>query len=264
MKTIYIFKAEMDNSIHVCNDTDFGAFNRKQNKEISISPKLKIKPWELVCHFVFQREQSATDFEQYLKTKAGFEFANMHFFLNPLSELKKLLAILPKSTEFYVMGGLALDGHFGKISRRHDDLDLICWRKDIRIFKKALIQIGYKIRENYSEENSKLLRLIETDEEQPAIEVKIIDELPDNCFQFHAKGTFNQIFPKKLLGPKKVLLDGLKFPAISIQLIADLNNLNRQNLKKIKKENPKLYKVLGYKIDNIKKDHSLIKKLMSK
>jgi Aminoglycoside-2''-adenylyltransferase len=264
MKTIYIFVSEMDNSTMICNSDNFDTFNQNKNRTINVSQHLQIKPWELVGQFEFQREQTADKFELFLKTKDGLEFIDKHVFFDPLSELKKLLAVLPKSCELYVMGGFALDGHLGKLTRKHNDVDLICWRKDVNIFKKALKLIGYKVREKYDKDNPKLLILLETEEDNPAIEVKIIDKQPDNNFRFYFNTPGQQIFPKKMLGPVQVSLDGIKFPVIKLELIAELVKIGEQVLKRIKKENPKLYKVLGSKIINNKKDIELIDKLMVK
>jgi len=264
MKTIYVFMSEMDNSTLICNSDNLDKFNQSKNKTIKVSPQLQIKPWSLIGQFEFQREQTANEFEQFLKTKNGIEFIDKHIFFNPLTELKKLLAVLPKSSQLYVMGGFSLDGHLGKFTRKHNDVDVICWRKDVNIIKKALKKIGYKVREKYDKDNPKLPILIETDEENPAIEVKIIDELPNNNFKFHFNTPGQQIFPKKMLGPIHVSIEDIKFPVISLELIAELVKIGAQALKRIKKENPNLYKVLGAKIINSKKDLELIDKLMTK
>ena len=128
MKTIYVFMSEMDNSTLICNSDNLDKFNQSKNKTIKVSPQLQIKPWSLIGQFEFQREQTANEFEQFLKTKNGIEFIDKHIFFNPLTELKKLLAVLPKSSQLYVMGGFSLDGHLGKFTRKHNDVDVICWR----------------------------------------------------------------------------------------------------------------------------------------
>jgi len=263
MKTIYVFMSEMDNSTMICNSDNLGQFNKSRNKTIKVSPQLQIKPWSLLGQFDFQRDQTANNFEQFLKTKDGLEFIDKHVFFNPLFEFKKLLTVLPKSSQLYVMGGFALDGHLGKLTRKHNDIDVICWRKDVNIIKKALERIGYKVREKHDKDNHKLPILLETDEENPAIEVKIIDEQPNNSFRFHFNTPGQQIFPQKMLGPVQVSLEGIKFPVIRLELIAELVKIGTQVLKRIKKENPKLYKVLGSKIINNKKDLELIDKLMT-
>ncbi len=264
MNKLYIFKSEMTASVHVCSDNELAEFTRKHNRITRRNDNIPYQPWSLTCSMEFQREQTAADFRHFLETGAGMEFIRKHISFNPLSELRKLMAVLPKSCRFYLMGGLSLDGHLGKLSRPHDDVDLICWRKDLAIFQKALKKIGYKTRVIYSKKKPKLAILMETDEENPAIEVKIIDVKPDNCFQLNSNAPTPLIYPKKFLGPVMVTLDGLKFPAITLPFMLALNESGKQNLKRIKKENPKLYKLLGYKITNNKNDRQIIRNLLGK
>lgn len=264
MKTIYVFMSEMDNSTMICNSDNLDKFNQSKNKTIKVSPQFQIKPYSLLAQFEFQRKQTANEFEQFLKTKNGIEFINKQIFFNPLAELKKLLAVLPKSSQLYVIGGFSLDGHLGKLTRKHNDVDVICWRKDVNIVKKAIKKIGYKVREIYDKDNPKLSILLETDEENPAIEVKIIDEQPNNNFKFHFNTPDQQIFPKEMLGPIQVSIENIKFPTVSLELTAELVKIGARVLKRIKKGNPNLYKVLGAKIVNSKKDLKLIDKLMRK
>lgn len=256
--------SEMDNSVHICNSDNLAKFNQSKNKTIKVSQQLQIKPWSLLGQFEFQRDQTGNDFEQFLRTKDGLEFIDKHVLFNPLSELKKLLSVLPKSCPVYVMSGYAVDGHLGKLSRRHNDVDIICWRKNVNTVINSLMKIGYKVRKSFAKDNPKLSILLETDEENPAIEVKIIDEQPNNCFRFHFNIPGQQIFPNKMLGPVQVTLDGIKIPVIRLELLAELTKMGTRNLKQIKKENAKLYKVLGVKISNNKNDRKLINKLMKK
>lgn len=39
----------------------------------------KFKPWEPVCHFAFEDEKTAKEFEKYLKTGSGRAFMTKHF-----------------------------------------------------------------------------------------------------------------------------------------------------------------------------------------
>lgn len=155
MTAIHLFVSEIDNSLRVITDKELVAFENKQNKAIRISPKLKIKPWSSVCMLSFPRKQTAQEFKLFLETGAGAAFAKRHLFFDPLAELKKLLAVLPKSCQVYVMGGLALDAHAGKLTRPHNDADLICWRKDVNVVRTALRKIDYKVRGNYSQDGSR-------------------------------------------------------------------------------------------------------------
>ena len=39
----------------------------------------KYKPWQLINYFAFNSKDAAIEFEQYLKTGSGYEFAKRHF-----------------------------------------------------------------------------------------------------------------------------------------------------------------------------------------
>jgi len=261
MKTICILKSEMDNSLFIDRTSDSDKCLKDHNSGKIPATKKKM-PWILSCKLVFDREQPAYEFEKFLKTKLGTDIANKYFLFDPLLELNRLLKTLPRSCKVYVMGGLALDGHCGHVSRRHDDADLICWRKDVKIVKEALKKMGYKIKENYFVDQPKVAYRFETDEENPAISFNIIDEKPNNSFEISLGKALHQVFPKKFLGPIKVVLEGIKFPAVDYQLLDALNKNAGQWFERTKKENPKLYKMLGYKISNYKNDRRLIDGLL--
>jgi hypothetical protein len=159
------------------------------------------------------------------------------------------------------MGGLALNGYCGEITRIHNDLDLICWRKDIKTAQNALNKIGYKIRVDYFNDKPKIPYRFETDEENPAISFNIIDERPNNSFAIYFNSN-EQIYPKGFLGPVKVFLDDMNFKAVDLKLLDIFNEQTRKNLNQIKKDNPKLYEVLSCKIVNNKNDRKIINKLM--
>jgi len=261
MKTICILKSETDNSIYADRTSDPDKCLSDHNSGRVLATKKKA-PWVLTCKLAFDREQSAYEFEKFLKTKSGIDFANKHFLFNPLLELNRFLKTLPRSCKVFVMGGLALDGHCGSVSRRHDDADLICWRKDVKIVKETFKKMGYKIKENYFVDQPKVAYRFETDEENSAISFNIIDERPNKSFEISLGKALHQVFPKKFLGPIKVTLDGIKFPAVDYQLLDALNKNAGQWFARTKKENPKLYKMLGYKISNYKNDRKLIDRLM--
>lgn len=263
MKKIFIYISELDYSMHICSELELGKFEKEQNKQINVSPKLKIKPWSLICNIEFPREQSAVYFKHFLQTKHGIKFAYQNLFFNPLFELKKLLAVLPKSVHVFVLGGLALDGYLGEYTRPHNDADLICWRKDAKTVKNALIKLGYKVREHCLEDNPQIPYYIETDEDNPTITFFIIDEAPNNSFKFNSIN-LHKIFSKEYLEHKRVSLEGVGFTPVSLLFLDYLNKEGAKGLAKIKKNNPKLYKILGVKIANNKNDRKLINKLLKK
>jgi len=184
--------------------------------------------------------------------------------MNPLSELNKLLKVLHKSCFVYVMGGLALDGHFGSISRKHDDADLICWRKDVNIVQDALKDIGYKVDVNTFPEEPNLPYRFETTDDNHIISFNIIDEGPNDTFIMSFYHFPKQVFPKKFLGPINVSLDGINFSAVDHELLDKLNENAGEYLNRLKKDDPDLYNRLGYKIDNYFHDRKLLDQLSKK
>jgi hypothetical protein len=192
-----------------------------------------------------------------LETDEGRGFADKHLFLNPLVELKRLLDVLPKSCPAYVIGGWAVDGHVGRVTRRHNDVDLMCWRRDRETVKAGLKKIGYKVREKRDTDGSGPVRMIETDEDNPVISFFVIDEVPGNEFRL-VTNKVDSTFPISFLKPKRAKLYGIEFMAASLRLIDFLSKEGRKTLNKIRKSNPALYKVLGPKIASSRHDRKLI------
>ena len=184
--------------------------------------------------------------------------------MNPLLELSKLLKALPKSCLVYVMGGLALDGYYGSISRKHDDADLICWRKDVNTVQDALTNIGYKVDLNTFPDEPNLPYRFETTDDNHIISFNIIDEGPNDTFVMSFYHFPKQIFSKKFLGPINVLLDGINFSVVDYKLLDKLNKNIGEHFSRLKKDDPDLYNRLGYKIDNYNHDRKLLDKLCNK
>lgn len=181
--------------------------------------------------------------------------------MNPLLELNKLLKVLPKSCSVYVMGGLALDGLGGSISRKHDDVDLICWRKDAAIVQEALKNIGYQIKVNTLPGEPGLPYRFETSDKNHIISFNIIDEGPNDTFIMSFYHFPKQFFPKKNLGPISVSLGGINFSVVDHKLLDKLNKNAGEYLRRLKRDDRDLYDKLGYKIDNYYHDRKLLDKL---
>ena len=181
--------------------------------------------------------------------------------MKSLAELKKLLKILPESISIYVIGGLALDGHFGKITRRHDDVDLICWRKDLPTIKKSLGKIGYNTKTYNLKKEPNFEFYITTTDKRNIITINVIDKKPNNKFEISYTHFPHKLYPVKLLGPRIVKLRDVIFPTVSLQLLKKLNNNRTKFLTKLKINDPELYQRLGYKVDNYFHDVKLINKL---
>lgn len=261
MHKVFIYGSEMDgSSMHVCGDDDVSRFERK-NKPIRPTKQISLKPWHLACTMEFDRPQQAGRFMDFLGTLEGREFANRYIFVNPLAELKRLLDVLPESCPVYVIGGWSVDGHVGRVTRRHNDVDLMCWRKDLATVKEGLKKIGYKVREKRDADGSGPVRMIETDEENPVISFFVIDEVPGKGFRL-VTNKVDRTFPMTYLRPKKARLYGVEFAAVSLRLVDFLSREGRKTLKAIKKSNPGLYKAIGQKVANSRHDRALLNGLI--
>lgn len=59
---------------------------------------------------------------------------------------EELIEELEKLKLFYeVFGGFALDGKRGRLTRKHDDVDVFCRGKDYSKLKKALLKLNYNL-----------------------------------------------------------------------------------------------------------------------
>lgn len=184
--------------------------------------------------------------------------------MNPLVELDKLLKVLPKPCLVYVMGGLALDGHYGCVSRKHDDADLICWRKDVNLVQDALKSLGYKADVNTFPDEPNLPYRFETNDDDHMISFNIIDEEQNDTFVMSFYHFPKQVFPKKFLGPISVSLNGINFSAVKYELLDKLNKNAGEYFNRLKKDDLDLYNRLGYKIDNYNHDRKLLDQLIEK
>lgn len=78
MKIVYLIQSEKDKSVYSGNTDNFPDRFGRHNKGQVISTKSRT-PWKHVCHIVFEDNQTAYDFERYLKTGSGRAFLKKHF-----------------------------------------------------------------------------------------------------------------------------------------------------------------------------------------
>jgi len=78
MKIVYIIQSEKDSSVYVGNTGDLDDRLKRHNAGQVPSTKDR-KPWKLICHINFEDNQTAYDFERYLKTGSGRAFIKKHF-----------------------------------------------------------------------------------------------------------------------------------------------------------------------------------------
>ena len=78
MYYVYLLRSEKFDQIYTGVTKDLKsrliAHNSGQSPHTS-----KFKPWKIVTYVAFENEQTARDFERYLKTGSGIAFAKRHF-----------------------------------------------------------------------------------------------------------------------------------------------------------------------------------------
>ena len=71
-----------------------------------------------------------------------------HITIQNLGEFTK--ALEKEKIKYIVIAGWGLDGKRGKQTRVHQDLDILCLKKDFRKVKKIISNLGYVIKENFN------------------------------------------------------------------------------------------------------------------
>ncbi|HDQ22514.1 MAG TPA: GIY-YIG nuclease family protein [Candidatus Uhrbacteria bacterium] len=78
MKIVYLIQSQKDASIYVGVTSDLEDRLKRHNKGEVQTTKMRA-PWKLICYFSFETNQTAYDFERYLKTGSGCVFLKKHF-----------------------------------------------------------------------------------------------------------------------------------------------------------------------------------------
>lgn len=181
-----------------------------------------------------------------------------------LKILQEFLNHLPSICQIYIFGGLAVDGYKGKLTRNHDDIDFICWRKDVKTVQDIIKRMGFGIKTSPHPENPKKVCSFVIDDKSEIITFQIIDKKPNDSFEINFWHFPHQVMNIKLLGPKYLTLEAVTFPAVSLELLSFFHNNASKYFEKIKKNNPELYKRLGYKLNNHFHNLEIINKLIKK
>ncbi|HJN84717.1 MAG TPA: hypothetical protein QF873_00165 [Patescibacteria group bacterium] len=165
--------------------------------------------------------------------------------MNKDIELLKVLNIflnaLPGNTQVFVFGGFSVDGHHGKLTRNHSDVDLICWRKDVDDVCSTLEDIGYLTEVFPHPQDSKLIYKINSTDDDKTFGIQIIDEAPDSQFQISFWHFLKQLYQVDLLGPVNVSLDGTKFPSVSVEFTRLLKEQECAFYEKLRTQDPTRY-----------------------
>ena len=75
----YVLRSENELTRHYIGSTDDHKRRLAEHNAGKCSHTAKYAPWEIKSYFAFQKKETALEFERYLKTGSGREFARRHF-----------------------------------------------------------------------------------------------------------------------------------------------------------------------------------------
>ena len=118
---------------------------------------------------------------------------------------------------YVVMGGIAIDGYAGRLTREHPDVDLLIFRKDLEPVEKVLEKLGYKHIRYKHPSNPGLEYKMQTGKGKNHIfSFQILDKVGEHSFKISFYRDANIEFPVKFIKPQHWLeLESVKFPAVS-------------------------------------------------
>lgn len=157
------------------------------------------------------------------------------------SLLSKLIKELKDKTFFAVFGGFAIDAYHGEQTRFHEDVDMICWRKDIETVQKALKSVGCDSEIISHHKETELEYIIKTTDKYKTFSFQIADPVDDQSFEISFWPYTHLKFPNSYLDIKWKELEGVRFPVVAKQILIGLKKKHIELCEKTKKENEEKY-----------------------
>ena len=142
--------------------------------------------------------------------------------LDRLNELEVVTKLLENNNIFYsVIGGFAVDGYAGRLTRDHDDIDMVSYRNDINKIQIILANKGYTFKD--FARNGETIPYKIFNQEPTTITFHIIDKLNNNFeVVFWYPGHLQ--YPTTLLTRKSVIINNVSFYVINKELLIGLKN----------------------------------------
>lgn len=178
--------------------------------------------------------------------------------------LEKLSAInkeLETKCFYLVFGGFAIDGIFGKFTRPHKDIDLLCFRKDIEVMKEGLKNVGFDMVEVIHHKETELIYKLVSNDKQKKCTCQILDEAIDNYFEISFYHFLHQRFPLYLIAKRSVTLYNITYPVPTKDFLYILKEQEDTLFNEIKKNNPEKYVKWKKRHKFVKLDLKLLKEL---
>jgi hypothetical protein len=168
---------------------------------------------------------------------------------NPNNKTRQILMklsefVLEAENKFFytVMGGIAVDGYAGKLTRNHPDVDMLIFRQDIKKLESVLEKLNYAFEYFDHPQEPGFKYKIKT--RDAALSFQIIDEKADNKFEISFYRDLQLTYPMNFIKPQSWLeLGRVRFPAVSKQFLIKLKENEIEFFEKLKKDNPAKYRL---------------------
>lgn len=144
---------------------------------------------------------------------------------------------------FYAtFGGLAIDGHAGRLTRNHDDVDMLCFREDVGVIEGCLSNLGYPHEQFVHPQEPDFIYKIRTNDKDRSFTFQMVDQKPKDKFEITFYRFPHLVYPVSYIKPPDWLkLEGLHLPAVKKEFLIKLKTKEIDFFEKEKKENPTKY-----------------------
>lgn len=162
---------------------------------------------------------------------------------NVLLNLSKFVEMADSDFFYTVIGGIAIDGHHGSLTRSHHDVDFLIFRDDLNKVEVILDNLGYKHKRFTHPNDSNLEYKMQTGNENHVFSFQIIDRVGRDDFEISFYRDLQMRFPVSLIQPVTWLnLGSVKFPAVSKKFLVKLKENEIKFYEKLKKQDMEKYK----------------------
>ena len=159
-----------------------------------------------------------------------------------LKRFAKLVTAIDNKFFYAVMGGIAVDGYAKKLTRNHPDVDILIFRSDLEKIERILKKLGYPYKKFSHPRETNYKYKIRTNDPDWTFTFQVIDKKPGNKFEIGFYRNPHMIYPISLIKPPKFLvLNNIRFPAISKTLLIKLKQNEIDFFEKLKERDPKKY-----------------------
>lgn len=161
-----------------------------------------------------------------------------------LKRFSELIEAIGDQFFYTAMGGIAVDGHAGRLTRNHPDVDMLVFRNDLKAVEKVLDQLGYPHERFGHPKEPGFEYKIRTNDPDWTFTFQIIDQKPGQKFEISFYRDPHMVYPLSFIKPPVWLtLEEVHFPAVSKKFLTKLKENEVSFFKKLKKENPEKYRL---------------------